>query len=187
MEKKSKLDREMDAQLEERLAALQAGDDETGDGQVDLHDLKHQLDRVEARLELQDAQNRRLLRNQKRLILLVVALVAALCVFVTAMWMRMDSAYQLILESCTQVNEIAETLQTSLDKLDTAQLDQMMQTLPEVLDKLSSIDVDALNDVLSRLPALMDTVTALQNQVTSLADSLSGLGSLAGLGSLFGA
>ena len=40
------------------MAALNATDDETGDGKVDALDLKHQLDRMEAQLELQDQQNR---------------------------------------------------------------------------------------------------------------------------------
>ena len=44
-----------DRALQARVQQLQAGDDETGDGKVDIADLKRQLDRIEAQLELQDA------------------------------------------------------------------------------------------------------------------------------------
>ena len=40
----------MDKALRDKIAELQTRDDETGDGRVDLADLKHQLDRVEAQL-----------------------------------------------------------------------------------------------------------------------------------------
>ena len=53
-----KLTKQMDDALNTKVAALNATDDETGDGKVDALDLKHQLDRVEAQLELQDQQNR---------------------------------------------------------------------------------------------------------------------------------
>ena len=143
-----KMDREMDEALETKLQALQAGDDETGDGQVDLRDLKHQLDRVEAQLALQDEQNRRLLRNQKRNLILAVALVAALCVLIAVLMVQFRTAYHTVLDTCNQVNELAGTLQDSLNTLDSAELDAMMQTLPGIADKLSKIDVDALNSVM---------------------------------------
>lgn len=60
-----KLNKQMDDALNTKVAALNATDDETGDGKVDALDLKHQLDRVEAQLELQDQQNRALLRSPK--------------------------------------------------------------------------------------------------------------------------
>ena len=50
-----KLDRKMDEQLETRVAELTANNDETGDGKLDAADLKAQLNRIEAQLELQDA------------------------------------------------------------------------------------------------------------------------------------
>ena len=53
-----KLNKQMDDALNTKVAALNATDDETGDGKVDALDLKHQLDRMEAQLELQDQQNR---------------------------------------------------------------------------------------------------------------------------------
>ena len=43
-----KLNKQMDDALNTKVAALNATDDETGDGKVDALDLKHQLDRVEA-------------------------------------------------------------------------------------------------------------------------------------------
>ena len=45
-----KLNKQMDDALNTKVAALNATDDETGDGKVDALDLKHQLDRVEAQL-----------------------------------------------------------------------------------------------------------------------------------------
>ena len=47
-----KLNKQMDDALNTKVAALNATDDETGDGKVDALDLKHQLDRVEAQLLL---------------------------------------------------------------------------------------------------------------------------------------
>ena len=58
-----KLDRKMDEQLETRVAELTANNDETGDGKLDAADLKAQLNRIEAQLELQDAQNRSIMKN----------------------------------------------------------------------------------------------------------------------------
>ena len=159
-----KLNKQMDDALNTKVAALNATDDETGDGKVDALDLKHQLDRVEAQLELQDQQNRALLRSQKRLLWAAIAIVVVLCLITT----------------CAQVNEIAGTLQDSLAKLDTEQLDSMMQTLPDIADKLSQIDVDALNDVMAKLPATMDAVAQLQQQLNSVASFLGNVGSIFG-------
>ena len=53
-----KLNRKMDEQLASRVAELDAHNDETGDGKLDAADLKAQLNRIEAQLELQDEQNR---------------------------------------------------------------------------------------------------------------------------------
>ena len=58
-------DQAMDEALKKKVAQLQSGDDETGDGVIDAADLKAQLDRIEAQLELQDAQNRTLLRHSR--------------------------------------------------------------------------------------------------------------------------
>ena len=59
-------------------------------------------------------------------------------------------------------------------------LDSMMQTLPDIADKLSQIDVDALNDVMAKLPATMDAVAQLQQQLNSVASFLGNVGSIFG-------
>ena len=59
-------------------------------------------------------------------------------------------------------------------------LDAMMQDLPEITDQLKKIDVDALNNALTQLPALMDTVNSLQSQVQSIVNLFSGLSSVFG-------
>ena len=172
-----KLNKQMDDALNTKVAALNATDDETGDGKVDALDLKHQLDRVEAQLEL---QNRALLRSQKRLLWAAIAIVVVLCLIMGGLLLRFNTAYNEVIITCAQVNEIAGTLQDSLAKLDTEQLDSMMQTLPDIADKLSQIDVDALNDVMAKLPATMDAVAQLQQQLNSVASFLGNVGSIFG-------
>ena len=174
-----KLNKQMDDALNTKVAALNATDDETGDGKVDTLDLKHQLDRVEAQLELQDQQNRALLRSQ-RLLWAAIAIVVVLCLIMGGLLLRFNTAYNEVIITCAQVNEIAGTLQDSLAKLDTEQLDSMMQTLPDIADKLSQIDVDALNDVMAKLPATMDAVAQLQQQLNSVASFLGNVGSIFG-------
>lgn len=171
-----KLNKQMDDALNTKVAALNATDDETGDGKVDALDLKHQLDRV----ELQDQQNRALLRSQKRLLWAAIAIVVVLCLIMGGLLLRFNTAYNQVITTCAQVNEIAGTLQDSLAKLDTEQLDSMMQTLPDIADKLSQIDVDALNDVMAKLPATMDAVAQLQQQLNSVASFLGNVGSIFG-------
>ena len=175
-----KLNKQMDDALNTKVAALNATDDETGDGKVDTLDLKHQLDRVEAQLELQDQQNRALLRSQKRLLWAAIAIVVVLCLIMGGLLLRFNTAYNQVITTCAQVNEIAGTLQNSLAKLDTEQLDSMMQDLPEITAQLKKVDVDALNKVLTELPALMDTVNSLQTQVQNISNWFSSLGSVFG-------
>lgn len=175
-----KRDDAMDKALRDKVAALQAGDDETGDGRVDLADLKHQLDRVEAQLELQDRQNRTLLRNQRVRFILNAVVLALVCVLAVALFAMTQSAYREIMTASAQVNEIAATLQNSLNTLDSEELDQMVQTLPDIMDRLSSIDVDALNEVLNELPGVLDSVQQLQTDMDQLRSWFSGLGSLFG-------
>ena len=156
-----KLNKQMDDALNTKVAALNATDDETGDGKVDALDLKHQLDRVEAQLELQDQQNRALLRSQKRLLWAAIAIVVVLCLIMGGLLLRFNTAYNQVITTCAQVNEIAGTLQDSADKL-------------------SQIDVDALNDVMAKLPATMDAVAQLQQQLNSVASFLGNVGSIFG-------
>ena len=180
-----KLNKQMDDALNTKVAALNATDDETGDGKVDALDLKHQLDRVEAQLELQDQQNRALLRSQKRLLWAAIAIVVVLCLIMGGLLLRFNTAYNQVITTCAQVNEIAGTLQDSLAKLDTEQLDSMMQTLPDIADKLSQIDVDALNDRIQQqrdgqAARTMDAVAQLQQQLNSVASFLGNVGSIFG-------
>lgn len=169
-----------DRALQARVQQLQAGDDETGDGKVDIADLKRQLDRIEAQLELQDAQNRRLLRSQRQRLILNIVVLAAFAVLAGVLLYYSRIAYDRILQASAQVNELAATLLQSLDTLDSAELDEMMQTLPDLVDQLSQIDVDALNEVLQKLPGVMDSVEALQTQTERISGWLSNLGSLFG-------
>ena len=174
------LNTQMDDQLKNRVAELNRANDENRDGRLDAADLKAQLNRIEAQLELQDQQNRGIIANQrKRMVLSVVLCVIILAALAFFSW-RMNEAYVNVMDACNRVNDLADTVQTSLDTLDQAQLDSMMQDLPEITAQLKKVDVDALNKVLTELPALMDTVANLQEQVNSLMDFFSNF-SLGGL------
>ena len=147
---------------------------------LDAADLKAQLNRIEAQLELQDRQNRGIIANQrKRMILSVVLVVVILAALAFFGW-RMNIAYNNVMDACSRVNDLADTVNTSLATLDQSELDAMMQDLPEITDQLKKIDVDALNNALTQLPALMDTVNSLQSQVQSIVNLFSGLSSVFG-------
>lgn len=176
-----KLNRAMDEQLEKKVADLTAHNDETGDGKLDAADLKAQLNRIEAQLELQDRQNRNIMRNQRLRMMLSIAITVVLLVALGGFWYYSRIAYHQVMDSTAQVNELVQTLQNSLNTLDPEELDNMMQDLPEITEQLKRIDVDALNQVLDGLPTLMDSVNKLQTQVQSISNLVSG-----GLGSLFG-
>ena len=173
-----KLNREMDEQLEQRVADLTAHNDETGDGKLDAADLKAQLNRIEAQLELQDQQNRRIMRNQRLRMMLSVAMTAVLLIALGVFFYYARIAYGQVMQSTAQVNELAVTLQNSLSTVDPAALDSMMQDLPEITAQLKRIDVDALNQVLDGLPPVMDSVSQLQQQVASINNLFGGLGSV---------
>ena len=170
----------MDEQLKARVDDLTRSNDENRDGKLDAADLKAQLNRIEAQLELQDRQNRGIIANQrKRMILSVVLVVVILAALAFFGW-RMNIAYNNVMDACSRVNDLANTVNTSLATLDQSELDAMMQDLPEITDQLKKIDVDALNNVLTQLPALMDTVNSLQSQVQSIVNLFSGLSSVFG-------
>ena len=170
----------MDEQLKARVDDLTRSNDENRDGKQDGADLKAQLNRIEAQLELQDRQNRGIIANQrKRMILSVVLVVVILAALAFFGW-RMNIAYNNVMDACSRVNDLADTVNTSLATLDQSELDAMMQDLPEITDQLKKIDVDALNNVLTQLPALMDTVNSLQSQVQSIVNLFSGLSSVFG-------
>ena len=170
----------MDEQLKARVDDLTRSNDENRDGKLDAADLKAQLNRIEAQLELQDRQNRGIIANQrKRMILSVVLVVVILAALAFFGW-RMNIAYNNVMDACSRVNDLADTVNTSLATLDQSELDAMMQDLPEITDQLKKIDVDALNNALTQLPALMDTVNTLQSQVQSIVNLFSGLSSVFG-------
>lgn len=174
------LNTQMDDQLKNRVAELNRANDENRDGRLDAADLKAQLNRIEAQLELQDQQNRGIIANQrKRMVLSVVLCVIILAALAFFSW-RMNEAYVNVMDACNRVNALADTVQTSLDTLDQAQLDSMMQDLPEITAQLKKVDVDALNKVLTELPTLMDTVNSLQTQVQNISNWFSSLGSVFG-------
>lgn len=170
----------MDEQLKARVDDLTRSNDENRDGKLDAADLKAQLNRIEAQLELQDRQNRGIIANQrKRMILSVVLVVVILAALAFFGW-RMNIAYNNVMDACSRVNDLADTVNTSLATLDQSELDAMMQDLPEITDQLKKVDVDALNNALTQLPALMDTVNSLQSQVQSIVNLFSGLSSVFG-------
>ena len=170
----------MDEQLKARVDDLARSNDENRDGKLDAADLKAQLNRIEAQLELQDRQNRGIIANQrKRMILSVVLVVVILAALAFFGW-RMNIAYNNVMDACSRVNDLADTVNTSLATLDQSELDAMMQDLPEITDQLKKINVDALNNALTQLPALMDTVNSLQSQVQSIVNLFSGLSSVFG-------
>ena len=170
----------MDEQLKARVDDLTRSNDENRDGKLDAADLKAQLNRIEAQLELQDRQNRGIIANQrKRMILSVVLVVVILAALAFFGW-RKKIAYNNVMDACSRVNDLADTVNTSLATLDQSELDAMMQDLPEIADQLKKIDVDALNNALTQLPALMDTVNSLQSQVQSIVNLFSGLSSVFG-------
>ena len=174
------LNTQMDAQLKNRVAELNRGNDENRDGRLDAADLKAQLNRIEAQLELQDRQNRGIIANQRKRMVLSVVLCAIILAALAFFSWRMNEAYVNVMDACNRVNDLADTVQTSLETLDQAQLDSMMQDLPEITAQLKKVDVDALNKVLTELPALMDTVNSLQTQVQSISNWFSSLGSVFG-------
>ena len=170
----------MDEQLKARVDDLTRSNDENRDGKLDAADLKAQLNRIEAQLELQDRQNRGIIANQRKRMILSVVLVVVIPAALVFFGWRMNIAYNNVMDACSRVNDLADTVNTSLATLDQSELDAMMQDLPEITDQLKKIDVDALNNALTQLPALMDTVNSLQSQVQSIVNLFSGLSSVFG-------
>ena len=175
-----KLNRKMDEQLASRVAELDAHNDETGDGKLYAADLKAQMNRIEAQLELQEEQNRSIMKNQRLRMLLTIIITVVLLVVLGLFWNHMDQAYNEVMTACTQVNELADTLQSSLDTLDPDELNNMMQDLPAITEQLKQLDVDSLNTVLQGLPTLMDNVNKLQQQVETITNTFSGISALFG-------
>ena len=170
----------MDEQLKARVDDLARSNDENRDGKLDAADLKAQLNRIEAQLELQDEQNRSIMKNQRLRMLLTIIITVVLLVVLGLFWNHMDQAYNEVMTACTQVNELADTLQSSLDTLDPDELNNMMQDLPAITEQLKQLDVASLNTVLQGLPTLMDNVNKLQQQVETITNTFSGICALFG-------
>ena len=135
--------------------------------------LQAQLDRIEE-------QNQKILRNQTIHMAVTVVLAVAVLAALAFAAVRLNAAYAEVLDACTQVDALAETLQNSLGTLDPAELDDMMQKLPGIVDQLQKLDVDSLNKVLAGLPGLMENVDALQKQADSIAGVFSSIGAIFG-------
>lgn len=172
------MNRKMDEELKQRVADLTAHNDETGDGKLDVEDLKAQLNRIEAQLELQDRQNRHIMKNQRLRMLLSLVMTVVLLGALGVFWYYSRIAYHQVMDSTAQVNELAETLQNSLATLDPEELDSMMEDLPVITEQIKRIDVDALNKVLDGLPILMDNFNKLQTQAQTITSLFGSLGSL---------
>lgn len=166
------INKAMDKSLQDRVSVLHAQDDESKDGRIDVDDLKLQLDRIEAQLELQDQQNRALLKGQRIRLILTIALALILCGAVVFLWTRINNAYDNILQTSTQLNDLASQLQESLGEVDGQALHEVVKDLPGAMESLSELDVEALNEVLTRLPGVLDIITELQNKVAAVEDAI---------------
>ena len=136
-------------------------------------ELQEQLDRIEA-------QNQKILRNQTIHMAVTIVLVVVVLAALAFAAVRLNAAYAEVLDACTQVDALAETLQSSLGTLDPAELDDMMQKLPGIMDQLQKLDVEALNKVLAGLPGLMENVDTLQKQADSIAGVFNSIGAIFG-------
>ena len=135
--------------------------------------LQEQLDRIEA-------QNQKILRNQTIHMAVTIVLTVVVLAALAFAAVRLNAAYAEVLDACTQVDALAETLQSSLGTLDPAELDDMMQKLPGIVDQLQKLDVEALNKVLAGLPGLMENVDTLQKQADSIAGVFNSIGAIFG-------
>lgn len=135
--------------------------------------LQEQLDRIEA-------QNQKILRNQTIHMAVTIVLTVVVLAVLAFAAVRLNAAYAEVLDACTQVDALAETLQSSLGTLDPAELDDMMQKLPGIVDQLQKLDVEALNKVLAGLPGLMENVDTLQKQADSIAGVFNSIGAIFG-------
>lgn len=138
---------------------------------ADVPEWKQQLDRLEAKAD----RNGRLLRI---CIGLLIALIAVLGIGFGVLFYYGGTAYQSLLQACEQVDTLAGTIQQSLDSMEPGELDRLLQSLPEIADRLSSLDVDALNEVIRQMPALMQSLQELQQEVSQISGFFSGFGGL---------
>ena len=94
----------MDEQLKARVDDLTRSNDENRDGKLDAADLKAQLNRIEAQLELQDRQNRGIIANQRKRMLLSVVLVVVILAALAFFGWRMNIAYNNVMDACSRVH-----------------------------------------------------------------------------------
>lgn len=149
-----------------------------------MQELNHTPDAPETALQEQlnriEAQNQKILRNQTIHMAVTIVLTVVVLAALAFAAVRLNAAYAEVLDACTQVDALAETLQSSLGTLDPAELDDMMQKLPGIVDQLQKLDVEALNKVLAGLPGLMENVDALQKQADSIAGVFNSIGAIFG-------
>ena len=136
--------------------------------------------RLQAQLDRIEAQNQKILRNQTIHMAVTIVLAVVVLAALAFAAVRLNAAYAEVLDACTQVDALAETLQSSLGTLDPAELDDMMQKLPGIVDQLQKLDVEALNKVLAGLPGLMENVDTLQKQADSIAGVFNSIGAIFG-------
>ena len=118
------------------------------------------------------------MRNQRLRMMMSVAITLVLLVALGAFWYYSHTAYTQVMDATSHVNELAATLQASLDSVDPEALDSMMQDLPQITEQLKRIDVDALNTVLDKLPALMNDLSQIQSRLDSLGAWFGNLGAM---------
>ena len=132
---------------------------------------KRQLDRLEEKAD----RNARLLHI---CIGLLAGLLAVLCIGFGVLFYHGSTAYRSLLRACTQVEELAGTVQDSLAALDTDELNRLLQSLPEIADRLNALDVEALNDAIRQVPELLTSVQELERQTGQITGWFNGLGGL---------
>ena len=149
-----------------------------------MQELNHTPDAPETALQAQldrfEAQNQKILRNQTIHMAVTIVLAVVVLAALAFAAVRLNAAYAEVLDACTQVDALAETLQSSLGTLDPAELDDMMQKLPGIVDQLQKLDVEARNKVLAGLPGLMENVDTLQKQADSIAGVFNSIGAIFG-------
>ena len=149
-----------------------------------MQELNHTPDAPETALQAQldriEAQNQKILRNQTIHMAVTIVLTVVVLAALAFAAVRLNAAYAEVRDACTQVDALAETLQSSLGTLDPAELDDMMQKLPGIVDQLQKLDVEALNKVLAGLPGLMENVDTLQKQADSIAGVFNSIGAIFG-------
>ena len=174
------LNTQMDDQLKNRVAELNRANDENRDGRLDAADLKAQLNRIEAQLELQDQQNRGIIANQRK------------AHGAERRALRDHSGGTGVLQLADErgLRQRYGRLQPR-ERSGRHRPDQSGHTGSGPAGRhdagsagnhrtAEKVDVDALNKVLTELPALMDTVNSLQTQVQSISNWFSSLGSVFG-------